>query len=208
MKKLICILFVLAAMCMAAGSGYGARTASASAQASDQNMEKAVQWAIAIAKDPVHGYSQGEENATESHPYTGSRESPDYDCSSLVYHALDYAGFDIIAAWQQNPAYWNRYHGQQETGDADTIWTDLQVIGGFTRYAWNDIKDHLNRGDILCTPKHHVAIYIGDGKTVEARGVNNPRGGDWVTGDQGGEIDIYEAYGRGWTEVYRFTKKR
>ncbi|MBR2734090.1 MAG: hypothetical protein IKD80_07595, partial [Selenomonadaceae bacterium] len=64
--------------------------------------------------------------------------------------------------------------------------------------------DNLQRGDILCRPQFHVAIYIGDGKTVEARGVNNPRGGDWSTGDQGGEIDFYDAYGRGWTEVYRY----
>ena len=171
----------------------------------DNKMEKAVQWAIRIAEDSTHGYSQGAENATGSRPYTESREGPDYDCSSLVYHALNQAGFGIIAAWRNNPACWNRYNGQQETGDADTIWPDLQVVGGFTRYEWDDIKNNLERGDILCNPQYHVAIYIGDGKTVEARGVNNPIGGDWYTGDQGGEIDFYNAYGRGWTEVYRFT---
>ena len=74
------------------------------------------------------------------------------------------------------------------------------------KYEWDDVKDSLKRGDILCNPQYHVAIYIGDGKTVEARGVNNPRGGDWITGDQGGEIDFYDAYGRTWIEVYRFTK--
>ena len=37
-----------------------------------------------------------------------------------------------------------------------------------------------------------MAIYIGNGKTVEARGVNNPKGGEYRTGDQGGEeIDCY-----------------
>ncbi|KHM52696.1 NlpC/P60 family protein [Anaerovibrio lipolyticus DSM 3074] len=171
----------------------------------NNKMENAVQWATKIAEDSSHGYSQGVENATSSHPYTGSREGPDYDCSSLVYHALNHAGVGIIAAWQNNPAYWNLYSGQQETGDADTIWPDLQVTGGFTRYEWSDVKNSLQRGDILCNPQYHVAIYIGDGKTVEARGVNNPVGGDWVTGDQGGEIDFYNAYGRGWTEVYRYT---
>ncbi len=171
-------------------------------------IENAVQWAIGIAKDSIHGYSQGAENATSNYPYTGKREGPDYDCASLVYHALDYAGFDIIAAWRNNPVYWKEYDGKQETGDADTIWPDLQVIGGFTKYEWKDVKDDLKRGDILCNPQYHVAIYIGDGKTVEARGVNNPRGGDWATGDQGGEIDFYDAYERGWTEVYRFTNVR
>ena len=171
----------------------------------ENKIEVAVQWAIKIAENSTHGYSQGAENATGNHPYTGSREGPDYDCSSLVYHALSHAGFDIIEAWRNNPAYWNLYNGQQETGDADTIWPDLQVIGGFTRYEWDDIKNNLERGDILCNPQYHVAIYIGDGKTVEARGVNNPIGGDWYTGDQGGEIDFYSAYGRSWTEVYRYT---
>ncbi|SDG68890.1 NlpC/P60 family protein [Selenomonas sp. WCT3] len=179
----------------------------AEAASQQPDMEKAVQWAMSIADDPRHGYSQGAENATASCPYTGSREGPDYDCSSLVYHALDHAGFPIIAAWQKNPDFYRLYNGKQETGDADTIWPDMQRIGGFTRYSWAAVKDDLKRGDILCKPDAHVAIYIGNGKTVEARGVNNPRGGSWRTGDQGGEIDYYSAYGRNWTEVYRYTGK-
>ncbi len=173
-----------------------------SAQAIDPRVETAVLWAIDIANDPTHGYSQG----AEYPPYTGTRDDPDYDCSSLVYHAYQYGGFNLINNWQQkNPKYWSRYNGRQEVGDADTIWEDLSIDGGWKKFSWNEIKDNLQRGDILCLPKHHVAIYIGDGKTVEARGVNNPRGGSYSTGDQGGEIDFYDAYNRGWTEVYRFT---
>ena len=178
-----------------------------SALAAANPMEKAVVWALQIAADSRHGYSQGAENATANNPYTGSREGPDYDCSSLVYHALEHAGFPVIAAWQKNPDYYKLYNGKQLTGDADTIWPDLQKIGGFTKYSWAEVKDNLQRGDILCRPEAHVAIYIGDGKTVEARGVNNPKGGKYRTGDQGGEIDCYSAYGRGWTEVYRYTGK-
>ena len=174
------------------------------AQATDSRVEQAVQWAIDIANDQSHGYSQGARNATANRPYTASRESPDYDCSSLVYHAFNYAGFHIIDNWHKNPAYMTRYNGKQYTGDADTIWDDLSIDGGWIKYNWHDIKDNLQRGDILCAPQRHVAIYIGDGKTVEARGVNNPRGGDWATGDQGGEIDFYDAQGRGWSEVYRY----
>lgn len=174
-------------------------THCSSAQAADSRVEKAVQWACDIANDNTHGYSQGAENP----PYTGSRDGLDYDCSSLVYHALDYAGFDIVNNWKKNPKYMSRYGGKQKVGDADTIWEDLQPLGGWVKYSWNDAKDNLQRGDILCNP-HHVAFYIGDGKTVEARGVNNPRGGSYSTGDQGGEIDFYDAYGRGWTEVYRY----
>ncbi|MBQ1511129.1 MAG: hypothetical protein IIZ54_09615 [Selenomonadaceae bacterium] len=82
------------------------------------------------------------------------------------------------------------------------------MVGGFSKYSWDSVKNNLMRGDILCDPQYHVAIYIGNGKTVEARGVNNPRGGDWRTGDQGGEIDFYEAQGRNWKEVYRYTQNQ
>lgn len=167
-----------------------------------------VQWAVKIADDNLHGYSQGKENATKDHPYTCSREGPDYDCASFVYYALESANFPIIEAWQNNPDYYNLYQGRQASGDADTIWVDLKRIGGFVKYSWEDVKEDLHYGDILCNPKVHVAIYIGNGKTVEAKGVNNPRGGDWSTGDQGGEIDYYNAYGRGWTEVYRYINNK
>ena len=176
-----------------------------SAQAQDARVEKAVQFAIEIAKDDVHGYSQGAENATPHRPYTGSREGPDYDCASLVYHAFQHGGFNIIDNWHKNPNYMARYGGRQYSGDADTIWEDLSRDGGWAKYSWNEVKDSLQRGDILCRPEFHVAIYVGEGLTVEARGVNNPTGlGRFETGDQGGEIDFYPAQNRGWTEVYRY----
>ena len=177
--------------------------------APDSKVEEAVQFAIRIANNNIHGYSQGAENATARNPYTGSREDPDYDCSSLIYHSLQHAGFGLIDIWQtKNPEYWSRYNGKQYSGDADTIWMDLQVIGGWKKFSWNEVKNNLMRGDILCIPEEHVAFYIGNGQTVEARGVNNPKNqGHYETGDQGGEIDIYNAQGRGWTEVYRYVGK-
>lgn len=170
-----------------------------SAQAA--NIEDAVQFAINIANDNSHGYSQG------IYPYQGSRESPDYDCSSLIYHSLQHAGFHTIDNWHKNPEYMRRYNGQQYSGDADTIWGDLGE--GWIKIPWAEAKSNLQRGDILCIPQHHVAFYMGDGKTVEARGVNNPTGrGRYETGDQGGEIDFYDAYGRYWSEVYRYVGSR
>ena len=171
---------------------------STSAQV-EPRVESAVQFAIDIANDQTHGYSQG------MYPYQGSREGPDYDCSSLIYHAFNHAGFNIIENWHKNPLFLSRYDGKQYSGDADTIWEDLSVDGGWQKFGWYEVKDDLQRGDILCAPERHVAIYIGDGRTVEARGVNNPTGlGRYETGDQGGEIDFYSAYNRGWTEVYRY----
>ena len=166
-----------------------------SAQAAD--IEDALQFAINIANDQSHGYSQG------MYPYQGSREGPDYDCSALIYHSLQHAGFKVIDNWHNNPEFINRYNGKQYSGDADTLWYDLG--DGWVKYSWNEIKDNLKRGDILCIPDKHIAFYIGDGKTVEARGVNNPTGrGRYETGDQGGEIDFYNAYDRYWIEVYRY----
>ena len=164
------------------------------------NIEDAVLFAIEIANDNSHGYSQG------MPPYQGSRESPDFDCSSLIYHALNHAGFPVIENWHNNPEYMARYNGKQYSGDADTIWQDLGE--GWIKLSWYDAKDNLIRGDILCNPQHHVAFYIGDGLTVEAKGVNNPKGGDYQTGDAGGEIDFYSAFNRGWTEVYRYVGTR
>ena len=185
--------------------------------APDPRVEAALKFALDMAADNTHGYSQGAENATANNPYTGSREgalpaekrnsiwTPDFDCSSLVYWSLEEGGFKIIEQWQNNnPEYWSRYNGEQYTGDADTVWMDLEKLGGWKKYSWNEIKNNLKRGDILCIPEKHIAFYIGNGQTVEARGVNNPHGGQYRTGDQGGEIDIYEAQGRNWTEVYRY----
>ena len=207
------------------GAAFGMNFVEASDAVSEKNLaepsvEKAVRFAEGIAADNIHGYSQGAENATQKNPYTGSREgwlpeekrnsvwTPDFDCSSLVYWSLEEGGFKIIEQWQKNnPEYWSRYNGEQYTGDADTVWMDLEVLGGWKKFSWNEIKDNLKRGDILCS-QGHIAFYTGEGKTVEARGVNNPKNkGHYETGDQGGEIDIYEAQGRNWTEVYRYVGK-
>lgn len=205
MKKFISLTLGLIAF---VAVNFSAESAFAETKSEIQNrIERYVLWAESIAKDPVHGYSQGAENATTKNPYTGSREGPDYDCSSLVYHSLQYAGFDMIGAWQKNPDYMKLYNGKQFSGDADTIWPDMQKIGGFKKFTWDEIKNNLQRGDIVCDPTRHVAIYRGNGQTVEARGVNNPKGGDYRTGDQGGEIDFYSVQNRGWKEVYRYVGK-
>ena len=184
------------------------------------SIERAIQFALDIAADNTHGYSQGAENATKKNPYTGSREgalpeskrpenwTPDFDCSSLIYWSLEKGGFKIIEQWQNNnPKFWNSYNGKQYTGDANTVWQDLEPLGGWEKYSWNEMKNDLKRGDIIYR-KGHIAFYIGNGQTVEARGVNNPKGkGSYKTGDQGGEIDIYQPYDRNWLEVYRYVRK-
>lgn len=58
------------------------------------NINTAVEWAIAVARDNRHGYDQEHRNG------------PDYDCSSLVATALKQGGFDISEfSWTGN-LYW------------------------------------------------------------------------------------------------------
>ena len=106
------------------------------------NVEKMVQWAINIANDDSHGYSQA------------NRNGPDYDCSSFVYHALNNAGFSV------------------SIGNCDTLEADLTALGwskhSFDKASL--IRgDILLR---LSDDSGHTDIYVGNGQAVGAHGVN------------------------------------
>lgn len=59
-----------------------------------RNINTAVEWAIAVARDNRHGYDQEHRNG------------PDYDCSSFVATALKQGGFDVSEySWTGN-LYW------------------------------------------------------------------------------------------------------
>ena len=106
----------------------------------DGNLEAALQWAIAIANDNSHGYSQS------------SRWGPDYDCSSFVISALKNAGFDTGSATY--------------TGNMIANLTPR----GFTWIPWSSIKksSNLKRGDILLNVVQHTEFYLGNGQNVGA----------------------------------------
>ena len=53
------------------------------ASALDYRIEEAIKWAVDIANDNTHGYSQA------------NRTGPNYDCSSLVSSAFKNGGFDV-----------------------------------------------------------------------------------------------------------------
>lgn len=57
------------------------------------SIETAVSWAVQIANDDTHGYSQV------------NRNGPDYDCSSFVSTALYMGGFDIATTNNTNTLY-------------------------------------------------------------------------------------------------------
>lgn len=142
--------------------------------ASDANVEAAVQWAINIANDASHGYDQ-------TH-----RDGPDYDCSSLVWHAFtEGGGFDLGSY-----AF--------ATGGMPSILTNA----GFVQHNFVNVQE-LQRGDILLR-NGHTEIYIGNQQDVGAH--SNEFGGitGGRTGDQTGhEISISDFYPN-WTWYFRY----
>ena len=93
------------------------------AYAADNKVETAISWAVAIANDNSHGYSQS------------VRWGPHYDCSSFVYSAFYQAGFSL-------PGSGTRY--------TQTMVNDF-TKAGFTWIPWSQIgsMSNLQRGDIL-----------------------------------------------------------
>ena len=140
-----------------------------------------LQWAIDIANDDSHGYSQC------------ARTGPDYDCSSLVYYSLLNSGY---TAEQLGGTY------PFATGTMDKILTGI----GFGRHDYN--PSELEPGDILFIHndrRQHTGIYVGDGQVVQASGSREGNGRCGRTGDQTGtEIWVTEDSGD-WVSYYRKT---
>lgn len=134
-----------------------------------------LQWAIDIANDDSHGYSQC------------NRFGPDYDCSSLVYYSLLNSGYSES---QLGSSPFTTY-------DMERILTSI----GFEKHTYNNI-DELEPGDILWR-QTHTGIYAGDGKVVQASSSREGDGLCGQTGDQTGtEVWVTENYSS-WTAYFR-----
>ena len=134
-----------------------------------------IQWAIDIANDDSHGYSQC------------ARTGPDYDCSSLVYYSLINAGFTT----EQLGSY------PFTTATMPTVLPQA----GFVRHSF--VQSELQAGDILWR-SGHTAMYIGNDQIVHASGPEGG-GLCGSAGDQTGkEILVQGIAGSGpWTAYYR-----
>lgn len=141
-------------------------------------IESYIKWALDIAADDRHGYSQA------------VRWSPDYDCSSFVISALEAVGLPM------------RAYGATYTGNM----TSALKACGFYRVKNVDLSSGagLVRGDILLNPVTHTEIYIGDGRAVGAHG--SETGGKYgKAGDQtGNEISVQPYRNKNYTEVWRY----
>jgi len=144
-------------------------------------IDKAVQWALAIAADNSHGYDQD------------NRWGPDYDCSSLVISAFENAGIPV------------KTNGATYTGDMKKVF----LKNGFRNVIKNvDLStgEGLRYGDVLLKEGHHTAISLGNGYIVHASINEKGKIEGGQTGDQtGGEICVRDYYNKPWNAVLRYT---
>lgn len=144
-------------------------------------IEQACNFAIEIARDDSHGYSQ------DANKRWGN---PDFDCSSLVISAYKSAGLPLKSTYTGNML-----------GDF--------LNNGFEKVVINMATgEGLQRGDVLLNIRKHTALYIGDGQIVNATGSEN--GGKYGrSGDQtGNEIRIQPYYNKPWDCVLRYTGEK
>lgn len=137
------------------------------------NIEKAVAFMIEVALDNTHGYDQTHRNA------------PNYDCSSLVGTALNYAGFNV------SPYSW--------TGNLRK-----QLLAcGFKEVPVNAKR---KRGDIFLAEKRHVVMCTGSNDIVHASINEKGTTTGGKSGDQTGkEICVRGFYTPSYGWDYHFT---
>lgn len=140
----------------------------------ENRVDLAVKFAIEIANDNSHGYSQS------------NRWGPDYDCSSLVIECYNRAGIPVKA------------NGATYTGNMLSAF----LKSGF--HLFNPEIDKLKPGDVLLNVQKHTAMYIGNDQIVQAtiseNGTVNGKTGDQT----GKEIAIYSYYDFPWDYFLRY----
>lgn len=126
-----------------ATSSDGSVTSESQARAtsSSQTIQSAMDWAIGIANDDSHGYSQNTRYG-----------NPNYDCSSLVIAAYEAAGVPVKEA------------GAGYTGNMRSAFTSV----GFTWIPGQPNMANLQPGDVLLDENTHAEMYVGNGQNVGA----------------------------------------
>ena len=137
-------------------------------------IDRAVDWAVGIANDDSHGYTNGD-------------WGPEYSCISLVMEAYTNAGLDLGKC----------NIGKLPDRLIDRCFEDVTAEVDLTS------GQGLAKGDILWyvnTDKHgHTEMYIGDSKMVGARGDTDGKAGD----SQGDEISVVAYSNLGWQQAFR-----
>ena len=143
-------------------------------------VEKAVSWAVGIAQDDSHGYSQYK------------RWGSDYDCSSLVISAYEQAGVPVKEAGATYTANMRRAFEQC----------------GFKSIKYGS-GTVLRKGDVLINERNHTAMYIGNGQIVQASiaetGKIYGKEGDQTAKEI--EVRNFYVYHYGWDYILRYEEK-
>ena len=130
-------------------------------------IQKMVDYALLIARDDSHGYSQ-----RRRWPSQGD----DFDCSSFMYYCANQAGYDVPLS-----------------GYTGTMLPDFKKAG-FTAVPFDGNLDDLDPGDIMLNVENHTEMYVGNGQFVGAH-IAETGDVDGAPGDQtGDEISICDAY--------------
>ena len=146
--------------------------------------EKATKQMESWAQDSSHGYDQD---------YRWG-ERGDFDCSSAVIQAWQNAGVPV------------KTKGATYTGDMRTV---------FLSCGFKDVTSKVNRstgsgllrGDVLLNETHHVAMYCGNGKEVEASINEKGTAHGGQPGDQTGKEFLIRSYRNyPWDCVLRYSE--
>ena len=133
--------------------------------------EKAIKQMESWAQDSSHGYDQD---------YRWG-EKGDFDCSSAVIQAWQNAGVPV------------KTKGATYTGDMKAVF----ISCGFTDVTSKvnrSTGSGLQRGDVLLNETHHVAMYCGNGKEVEASINEKGTAIGGQPGDQTGKEFLVRSY--------------
>lgn len=137
-------------------------------------IDKACAWAVGIANDNSHGYTNG-------------KWGPEYSCISLVMSAYTEAGVDL---------------GKCNIDKMPNRLID-RGFADVTAQVNTKTGEGLKKGDVLWyvnADKHgHTELYLGDGQMVGAREDQDGKAGD----SSGNEISVIAYQDMGWQRVFR-----
>lgn len=158
-----------------------------------QGITKAVNWAIMIANNNGYGYDQPTRTSGwakwQSDP-SCTTQCGSFDCSSFIAAALTEAGY-----FKTNPEF---------TTETEASYLSQAGFKDVTSSVSLDTGANMQPGDILLNTADHTAMYIGNGKLVQASSNENGGVSGGQVGDQSGtEIYTRSYYNFPWNSVWR-----
>ena len=137
-------------------------------------IDRAVDWAVGIANDNSHGYTNG-------------KWGPEYSCISLIMEAFTAAGLDL------GKCNIDKLPNRLIDRGFEDVTAEVDLATG-QGLAKGDIMWYINPDN-----HGHTEMYIGSGQMVGARGDTDGKPGD----SKGDEISVAAYQDLGWQRVFR-----